>query len=90
MSNPFDDLTLGEVEVITTECLLGPINDETDSLQLAGAVMYMHARRSDPELTWVDFKNRTRMADIKSFSALMNDDDEETPNPTNGVTASHA
>ena len=88
MPNPFDDLTLGEVEELTADCLSGkPIGEDTNSLVLAGAVMYMHARRTETELTWIDFKNRTRMADIKSFSELMSDDAE---NPTNGANGNPA
>lgn len=83
--NPFDDLTLGEVEELTKLCLDGkPIGPETDSLRLAGAVMYMHQRRDDSALQWVDFKNRTKMVDIQAFASLIS---EENENPTNGATA---
>lgn len=83
--NPFDDLTLGEVEELTKICLDGKsIGPETDALKLAGAVMYMHQRRDDSALLWGDFKNRTKMVDIQAFATLIS---EENENPTNGASA---
>ena len=81
--NPFDDLTLGEVEVMTSECLEGKSFEDVSPFNLAGAVMYMHQRRDNNLLEWSAFKNATRMSEIKAFSELM--DDESELNPTNGA-----
>lgn len=79
---PFDELTLGEVEVLTRDCLGGSSFADADPMQLAGAVMFMTRRREDPTLEWEPFKASVRMFEIKEFSELMN---EETLDPTNGV-----
>jgi hypothetical protein len=79
--NPFDELTLGEVDDLVTECLDGKSIADSDAIKLAGAVMYMHTRRNDPSITWDAFKQTTKMADIKMFSELMNEDNLD---PTNG------
>lgn len=81
MSNPFDELTLGEVEEMTTVCLGGKSFEDSTPFALAGAVMFMHRRRDLPEMNWDEFKRTTNMGDIKIFSELMNDDEL---NPTNG------
>ena len=78
---PFDDLTLGEVEILTAECLGGASFSDADPMQLAGAVMYMTYKRDDPDITWQGFKSTTRMHDIKKFSELM---DEDSVDPSNG------
>lgn len=78
---PFDELTLGEVETLTAECLGGVSFADADPMQLAGAVMFMTYRRDDPTLNWPTFKATTRMFDIKKFSELM---DEDAVDPSNG------
>lgn len=78
--NPFDELTLGEVEQLTAECLNGNSFEDANPLVLAGAVMYMHEKRKGIGIGWDEFKAKTNMGAIKEFSALMND--EETENPT--------
>lgn len=79
---PFDELTLGEVEYLTRECLGGSSFADADPMQLAGAVMFMTKRRDDPTLEWEPFKATVRMHEIKTFSELMNEDELD---PTNGV-----
>ena len=81
--NPFDELTLGEVEEMTATCFGGKTFDVTDPFTLAGAVMYMHQRRENPSIEWEDFKRATLMLDIKAFAEKMN---EETENPTMAVS----
>lgn len=80
---PFDELTLDEVEQLTAECLGGASFADAPPLTLAGAVMFFHSKRTNPSMTWVEFKATTRMFDIKKFSELM---DEDKLDPTNGVT----
>jgi hypothetical protein len=70
----FDDLTLGEVELMTSEALNGVQLSDADPLMLAGAVMWMTERKDKPELTWPDFKAGVRMGDIKAFSSKMQED----------------
>jgi hypothetical protein len=84
--NPFDELTLGEVDEMTTVCLEGKSFEDTSPFNLAGAVMFMHRRRDKPEIEWSEFKRTTNMGEIKAFSELMADDDE--PDPTTGETPS--
>lgn len=79
---PFDELTLGEVEELTRDCLGGSSFADADPMQLAGAVMFMTKRRDDPTLEWTSFKATVRMHEIKTFSELMN---EENLDPSNGV-----
>lgn len=79
---PFDELTLGEVEELTRDCLGGSSFADADPMQLAGAVMFMTKRRDDPTLEWQAFKATVRMHEIKTFSELMNEDNLD---PTNGV-----
>jgi hypothetical protein len=84
-SNPFDELTLAEVQQMRKECLGGKTISDADPLDLAGAVMFFTQRRTNGlDGTWVDFQAQTKMKDIKAFADLMND---ETENPTNGVSA---
>jgi hypothetical protein len=80
--NPFDELTLGEVDELTTECLDGKSIADSDAIKLAGAVMFMHQKRTDESLTWKSFMQTTRMGDIKKFSELMTEDESD---PTNGA-----
>ena len=81
----FDDLTLGEVEQMTRECLGGAKFEDADPIQLAGAVMYFTEKRSDPMLDWESFKANTTMKKIKAFSEVMSL--EEKLDPSNGVIA---
>jgi len=83
----FDDLTLGEVELISIHALGGKSfgDDSSDPMMIAGGVMWVTQRRMNPALTWEEFKATTKMADIKSFSL-----DVESANeldPTNGRNA---
>ena len=71
----FDDLTLGEVELLTTTCLGGKSLADADPMMLAGAVMWVTERKTDPTIEWETFKNNVRMADIKSFSIQMQADE---------------
>jgi hypothetical protein len=80
--NPFDELTLWEVEEMNTICLDGKGISESEATRLAGAVMFMTARRDNPVLDWETFRRNTRMVDIKAFSELMNDEEAD---PINGV-----
>lgn len=79
---PFDELTLAELEEMQTDCLGGKSIQDADSMQLAGAVMYMTHRRADESINWDAFRKTTRMVDIKAFSELMNDEESD---PTNGA-----
>lgn len=81
--NPFDELTLGEVDDMTTACFDGKSFEDVSPFNLAGGVMFMHRRRDKPEIEWAEFKSTTNMGEIKAFSELMSDDDER--DPTNGV-----
>jgi hypothetical protein len=81
--NPFDELTLGEVDELTTVCLGGQSFEDASPFNLAGAVMFMHRRRDKPEIDWVEFKNSTSMGEIKAFAELMNENEE--PDPTTGA-----
>lgn len=76
----FDDLTLGEVEVITTVALKGVSLADADSLMLAGAVMWMTQRKTNPALEWESFKANTSMGDIKAFSIQMEADEMDPQN----------
>ena len=77
----FDDLTLGEVDEIVSECLGGkPMSDpSTDALKLAGGVMWMTQKRSNPALTWDAFRYATSMGAIKAFSIEMEAQDIANP-----------
>lgn len=88
MANPFDELTLGEVEEMSTVCLGGKSFEDSSPFALAGAVMFMHRRRDKPEVSWDEFRNSTNMGEIKAFSELMND--EEPSDPTNGEPSTTA
>jgi len=77
----FDEMTLGEVEDMTSECLNGKSFQDAEPLTLAGAVMYMTQKRDDPSLNWESFKRTTKMTAIKDFSIQMGADDMD---PTNG------
>jgi hypothetical protein len=81
MSNPFDELTLGEVEDMQSICLDGKSFEDSSPFNLAGGVMYMHRLRDKPEMDWTEFKRTTSMGEIKAFADLIND---EQPDPTNG------
>lgn len=87
--NPFDELTLGEVDDMSTICLGGMSFEDTSPFNLAGAVMFMHRRRDKPEIEWSEFKTTTNMGEIKAFAELMNDEDDEL-NPSNGVATETA
>lgn len=69
----FDEMTLGEVEEVTK----GPLGGKSfgdpavDPFMVAGGVMWVLARRDESTLTWEAFKARTKMADIKAFTADM-------------------
>ena len=86
----FDDLTLGEVEEISTTVLGGKdiASDEANPLMVAGGIMWIMRRRqngSDPPLTWEDFKNKTTMAEIKAFSMDMEAQTELDPTSVRNV-----
>ena len=74
---------MAEVDEITDVCLGGKsmADQSTDPLRLAGAVMWMTQRRTDTTLTWDEFRQRTRMADIKSFAIEL---EAAAMDPTNG------
>jgi hypothetical protein len=84
-TNPFDELTLAEVQQLRKECLGGATISDADPLDLAGAVMYFTQRRNmnGDAPSWPDFLATTKMREIKAFADLIN---EETADPTNGVT----
>lgn len=86
-SAAFDDLTLGEVELISIHALGGKSfgDDASDPMMIAGGVMWVTQRRTNPTLTWDVFKANTRMADIKSFSMDLESANEL--DPTNGRNA---
>lgn len=79
----FDDCTLAEVELMTNTCLGGKSmgDDSVDPMMLAGGVMWIVARRDDPNVTWPEFKANTRMGDIKAFSIQLEADDMD-PTPS--------
>ena len=77
----FDDLTLGEVEELTTVALKGQSFEQADPLMLAGAVMWMTERKSNPDLGWDQFKSTVKMGDIKAFSIQM---EADSLDPTQG------
>jgi hypothetical protein len=79
---PFDELTLFEVDEMSTVCLEGKSISDSDPMRLAGAVMFMTNRRENSLLDWETFRRTTRMSDIKAFSELMKEDELD---PTNGV-----
>lgn len=81
---PFDELTLQEVEDMTTECFDGKSMSEADPFAVAGGVMYMTRKRDEAGLTWGEFKRTTRMHEINAFAELM---DEDKLDPTVGVTS---
>lgn len=85
-SSAFDDLTLGEVEEISTIALGGRSfsSDGVDPLMLAGGVMWITKRRTSSGLTWEEFKATTKMSEIKSFSLDMEVANEM--DPTNART----
>lgn len=80
-ASAFDDLTLGEVETIQEECLGGKNMGDTtvDPLMMAGAVMWMTKKRLQPDLLWKEFKDTTRMADIRAFSEELAEADLVNP-----------
>lgn len=80
---PFDELTLAEVDELVTICLDGVTIADADPIKLAGGVMFMTQRKTDPTLEWETFRRTTRMYDINAFSDLMNEGSDE--NPTVGV-----
>jgi len=84
--NPFDELTLGEVDEMMEVCLEGKSFEDTSPFNLAGGVMFMHRKRDKPEMQWVEFKLTTNMGEIKAFSELMNEGEEL--DPTTGETPS--
>jgi len=79
-------LTLAEVDEVSTHALNGKsIADEgNDPLKVAAGMMWITQRRKEDELSWEEFRQRTRMADIKAFAETQ----EETVkalDPTNGL-----
>ena len=88
--NPSDELTLCEVEELTTLCLNGKSFTDADPIALAGAVMFMHKRRNDSTLEWQTFKQTAKMGDLKVFSELMNEETTNGENPTNGAMTLNA
>lgn len=84
---PFDELTLGEVECMSQECLGGASFVDADPMQLAGAVMYYTYKRQDANIDWATFKATTRMYDIKKFSELMDEDNEDPSSGDNNGTS---
>lgn len=82
--NPFDEMTLAEVDEMTEVCFNGKSLEETNPFNVAGGVLYMTRKRDNPELNWKEFRENTRMHEINEFARLLND--EEPANPTGGVT----
>lgn len=80
----FDDCTLGEIELMTTTCLGGKsMGDESvDPMMMAGGVMWLVQRRTNPNLEWDAFKANTKMGDIKAFSVEMEAADMIDADPT--------
>lgn len=66
----FDDLTLGEVELIQTVALGGKSMSHADSdpMMVAGGVLWIIRRKDNPELSWDDFKASVSMGEIKAMS----------------------
>jgi hypothetical protein len=82
---PFDDLTLAEVDEVS-EHVLGnkSIADETnDPLKVAAGMMWITQRRKEDALSWEEFRQRTRMADIKAFAEIQ-EESVKALDPTNG------
>jgi len=82
-SEAFDDLTLGEVEEVCKTCLGGKAfsDDSVDPLMLAGAIMWITNRKTDPTINWDTFKQTTSMRAIRQFSEDL--ETAELLNPTN-------
>lgn len=80
--NPFDELTLKEVDDMSSICFDGKTFEEVSPFNLAGAVMFMHRVRDKPEIEWLEFKATTNMGEIKAFAELMDDDNSD---PTEGA-----
>ena len=85
----FDDLTLGEVEMMSDVALGGKSISDADPLMLSGAVMWVTERKQNPSLTWDDFKAGVKMGDIKAFSEKMKDD-ADLADPTLALNASQS
>ena len=77
----FDDLTLGEVEELSNVVLGGKAisDDASDPLWIAGGVMWLTSRRMEPSLTWDQFKQTTKMSEIKSFATSLQEAAELDP-----------
>lgn len=73
---------LAEVEDMTDECFNGKSIQDVSPFTFAGAVLYMHKRRSDPSIDWQTFRLVTPMTEIAAVSEQLS---EENENPTNGV-----
>lgn len=84
----FDELTLGEVRVLRKEAFGGATisDDSVDPLELAGGVMWLHRRRSEPELGWLAFMDDVSIAEIKTFADEhgMSEEDGAGADPTAG------
>ena len=76
----FDNLTLGEVEDIETQCLGGKPFTEADPLKLAGAVMWATIRKQQgTQISWDDFRYQTSMADVRKFGETEMRDEDDNP-----------
>lgn len=83
----FEDLTLAEVETMQAEALGGKTIAEADGLSVAGAALWMLARRNgNAGMSWEDFKARTTMREIKAFSESINADALDPTKPREGMT----
>ena len=83
----FDDLTLGEVEEMSTVALGGKSVSDSDPLMLSGGTMWIIQRRDNPSLQWEDFKKSVTMKQIKDFSLEMQAQDLMDPTIDRNVPA---
>ena len=78
----FEDLTLAEVETMQSEALGGKTIAEADGLQVAGAALWMLARRNGAAgESWDEFKAHTTMREIREFSASIDADSLDPTKP---------
>lgn len=84
----FDDLTLADVDELSTVVLAGKsISDPaSDPLKVAGGVLWLTRRRNQPDLTWADFSASTTMGEIKEFSKANGDAADPTVGPPRPTT----
>jgi hypothetical protein len=83
----FEDLTLAEIEMMQAEALDGKTISDADGLQVAGAALWMLARRNGAaDVPWDDFKRTLTLREIKAFTATIQADALNPTLPREGMT----